>query len=329
MPKKTEQKTTEPKATEPEVLLGKGGATEAGWHSIESFLRCPKSYQFKHIRKLREPQTQTPDHFAFGQMFHAGRARWFSLKFETGTDAWEKVLEAVAEAREEANLPVSHKAERNVLRHLEAYMQHYSIRPKPTPIAAEYKLGPVPLIDGDPFFLYRTARLDDVSKYPEHGGRLLIGESKTTSTSLDDTVNQYELHGQTMLQALLWRNDPQGAAKYGKVDGVLMDVVIKAQSDKDRPKFGRQFVPITDHQLNWFAHNLRNYLMAAAGVGWDTITPRNPSGCTYMAGRARIPCEFRDICRYGKSAAGKFVFADGSSVAAWKPSDDKQTPPWL
>ena len=295
MSKKTE------KQAEPEVLLGKGGATEAGWHSIESFLRCPKSYQFKHIRKLREPQAQTPDHFAFGQMFHAGRARWFALKFETGTAAWEKVLEAVAEAREEAQLPVSHKAERNVLRHLEAYM----------------------------FFLYRTARLDDVSKYPEHGGRLLIGESKTTSTSLDDTVNQYELHGQTMLQALLWRQDPNGAAKYGKVDGVLMDVVIKAQSDKDRPKFGRQFVPITDHQLNWFAHNLRNYLMAAAGVGWDTVTPRNPAGCTYMAGRARVPCEFRDICRYGKSAAGKFVFADGSSVAAWKPSDDKQTPPWL
>jgi hypothetical protein len=317
-----------PTAHPEEVLLGEGGPTEAGWHSIEAFLRCPKEYQFRHIRKMSQPLAQTPDYFAFGILFHAGRARWFANKFDTSPKSWQSVVDAVQQETTASHLPISAKVTERVLFHLQEFMAYYSKRPRPTPVAAEYKLGPTPLIKGDSFFLWRTARLDDVSKYPEHGMKLCIGESKTTSTTLNDLFNQYELSGQTMLQALLWQNDPNGAAKYGPVEGILLDGVVKAYGKKDKPKFGRQFIPITKHQLDWFSLNLRGYLKAAASVDWNADAPRNVSACTRLIGRGRIACDYRDLCRYGKSAALKFVFEDGGSVSRWQPSEAEHVAPW-
>jgi len=320
-------KSKKPKIVEPEVLLGESGPTAAGWHSIESFLQCPKRYQFQHIRGIREPLAQVPDHFAVGQMYHAGRARWFANKFSTTEESWQSIADAVRAAALENNLPVSPKAERQALVYLQEYVRHYSKRPLPTPVAAEYLVGPAPLKPGDPFFLYRTARLDDVSKYHEAGGALCVGESKTTSTTINDTVNQYTLHGQTMLQILLWKMAPQGEKTFGPVAGIMLDVVKKGYNGEPSD-FGRRFIPITDYQLNWYAANMQRYLRAAAGVDWNADAPRNVSACTYLAGRMRVPCEFRDLCQHGRSASSKYVMRDGTRLGAWKPEPGKEVPPW-
>jgi hypothetical protein len=306
-------------------LLGKGGATEAGWHRIQYALECMKKLQFV-LRGVHQPQVQTPDHFGVGIMYHAGRARWFSLRFATDEKAWMKIRDAVREAAASNKLPVSLKAEQDALALISAYIEHYKRLPKPNPIAAEYKLGPTPIIPGDQFSM-RTAQLDDVSHYPEVSNWLCIGESKTTSTTVGDVENQYTVHGQTMLQMLLWKNDPNGEKKYGPVKGVMLDVAVKGYSGKP-PKFGRVFVQITDYQLNWFARSLRGYLGAAAAVDWNTEAPRNPMSCTRMQGRGRIACEFRDLCKFGKSAAGNFVLEDGSSLLRFKPDEFRRVMPW-
>jgi hypothetical protein len=306
-----------------------GGASEAGWHSIESMLRCAKEYQFQHVRKLRKPTHETPDHFALGQMFHAGRARWFALNFATDAKAFASMHKAMRQAAEENKLPVSLKAEQAAHFHVAEYVAYYSRLPKPQPIATEYKLGPTPLTPGDGFQMHRTARLDDVSKYPEAGGALCIGESKTTGSAISDVHNQYELAGQTMLQALLWRNDANGAARFGTARGILLDVTKKAYGKGEKPSFGRFFVPITDYQLDWFARNLRGYLRAAAGIDWNAEAPRNVQSCTRLIGRGRVACEYRDLCRFGRDATGQYVMENGQSLLKFKPDDERKVAPWL
>ena len=319
----TEKKTLK---TRP-VILGKGGPTEAGWHSIESFLRCPKAFQFAMVRGLRKPVYETPHAFALGILHHAMRARWFSLHFATTESAMKKCYDAAVEEAETQKQTISIEAQRHAQVNFQLYVDFWSKRPRPKPVAAEYKLGPAPLAPGAPFFLYRTARLDDVSYYPEAGGQLAIGESKTTSTSPGDVENQYTLHGQTLLQVLLWKMCPNGEAKYGPVKGFVLDA-FKKPYEKQKPGFGRVFVPVSDYALNWFANSMRGYLRAASGIDWNSDVPRNPFGCTYMAGRARVACEFRDLCKHGKSAASEYVDRDGVFLNRRKPKDGETVPAW-
>lgn len=291
---------------------------------------CPKEYQFRHVRRIHTPQVVTPEYFTVGAMFHAGRARWFAERFKLNESVWASIYEAVQEVALENKLPVKKEAEQKAMKLLTAYTAHYRTQPLPDPIAAEYKLGPTPLLPGDPFPLWRTARLDDVSRYPEAGGRLCIGESKTTSNpSPNDTIEQYTLHGQTMLQALLWKNDPNGEKKYGPIEGILLDVTCKTYREGETPKFGRAFIPITDHQLGWFAKTLGGYLRASAGIDRNSDAPRNVSSCTRLTGRARVACEFRDLCRFGSSAAARFVIENGLSLKEWAKQHPSEVAPWL
>lgn len=315
-----------PKKAEPEVLLGEGGPTEAGYHSIESMLQCPKKYQLQHVRGIRQPQHVESEAFAVGILYHAARAHWFALRFATDAKAWASIKETMRKAAMENKLPVTLKAEQRAFILIEQYAAFWLKRPRPTPVAAEYLLGPATILPNDPFS-FRTARLDDVSRYPEANGQLCIGESKTTSTSIDDTVNQYELHGQTMLQYVLWKMAPQGEAMHGPVAGIILDVAKKPYGN-DKAKFGRTFIQITDHQIAWFVKSLGGYLRAAAGIDWDADAPRNVSACTYLAGRARVACQFRDLCRFGKSASIKYVLRDGNSLKSFKPSPGKTVMPW-
>ena len=310
----------------PPVMLGEGGPSEKGWHRIESFLRCAKEYQFQHVRKISEPLASNPDYFSVGLLVHAGRAQWFALRFEHSASAWSKIVDAVKKAAEENKLPITLNAEQQALSILAQYVEHYRTRVQPDPLAAEYLVGPAPLeLDG----LYeRTARLDDVSKYPEAGYRLAIGECKTTGDDINKCVEQYTLHGQPMLQYLLWKMSDQGEKMHGPVAGVVLDV-IKKPYGKEPAKFARQFIPISDYAVQWYVKSMTGYLSAASRIEWDSDVPRNVSSCTRLVGRIRVACPYRDLCQYGKSAATRFVTEDGKPLVTWKPSDGKSVPPWL
>ena len=288
------------------VLVGSGGVTEAGYHSIESFLRCPKLFQFEKVRNIGLPQQYEPPYFTVGRMLHAGKAKWFSRGFRTTDKTWRAIQRAMELEAHTGKLPPKREALRDGLRYMEEYIEHWSKRPLPKPVACEYKLGPAPFSANDPFFLFRTARLDDVSHYPEAGGALAIGEMKSTSGSPGDVVEEYTLHGQTMLQYLLWRHSDNGEAQHGKVAGTVLDIIKKGYG-REKSKFSRQFIPFDPYALEWFADTLRANLRAAALVTWDAEVPRNITACTRTAGRKKVVCDYRDLCAHGKSASIKYV----------------------
>lgn len=298
------------------MILGTSkGATAAGWHSIAAFLRCPKEYQFSNVRGLRPVASQTPEALAIGLMIHAGRARWFSLNFAPSTRCWDEVYSAMLDEAETCKLPVSNDARMRATDLMKRYIDFWITRPLPTPRAAEYDVGPAALHPGDQFMLWRTARLDDVSVYPEGGNALWIGECKTTSGDVTDVHKEYRLHGQLLLQYALWKAAPQGEATLGPVAGVMLDIIRKPYA-KQSAKFARIAVPINPRVLTWYIKNLRHVLRAAAQVGPETDVPRNVTACTRMIGRMRVECEFQALCSDGKAAGLKYVDASGKTPNA-------------
>ncbi len=309
------------------VLLGKGGASEAGWHGIEKIALCEKEYQYGQVRGIKRPSEFNPDHFSVGSIFHAGRARWFSRNFATGAKTWRLIKEACEEEAQNMELPVTFKATKQALVYLTEYIEHYRMLPKPRPIAAEYLLGPAKFKPSDPLYMFRTARLDDVSHYDEAAGQLCIGESKTTGAGIQDVVTQYKLHGQPLLQYMLWKVAPQGEAMHGPVAGTVLDITKKGYGGK-KCQFSRVFVPFEPRVLEWFHNTLSHYLKRAAQIDWNTPTVRNIAACTRMGGRGRVSCDYIDLCSYGRSATIHYVMKDGSSLTKFKPDHERKEAPW-
>lgn len=313
----------------PEIVFDDAplGATEKGWHQIQAALNCSKEFQYAKIRGITTPKRQTPDYFAVGQLMHVAKAHWFLNNFRTDAAFRASLLIAVQKAAEQNKLPVTLKAEQTALKYFEEYVDHYSMRARPEVVAAEYLLGPVPLQPDHPLYAFRTARLDDVSKYPEAGNALCLGETKTTSGSVSDCIKQYSLHGQIAMQLALWKAAPQGEAKHGPVAGVMLDVIQKGYGGQ-KCKFGRQLIRLTDRTLLWFSKNLERTLKAASQLTWDSDARRNIGACTRMAGRARVSCEYQALCMHGKSASINYLFEDGQSLLTWRPSEGKSVGPW-
>lgn len=297
-----------------------GGPSGLGYSELEAYLRCPKEYQFAAIRKLGKPVTAIPDYFAEGGLLHAGRAAWMHLQFDLGLETWTKVQAAMQQARESWDLPMSERAWKNSLNYMTEYIDHWGMREKPKIVAVEHMLGPVKL-DGDN--TERTARLDDFGFYD---GALRIGECKTTSGSVNDVVNQYELHGQPVLQQLLWSLAPQGEAMYGPVAGTMLDVVVKGANGK-KCEFARIQLDVTPHTKQWVAAELSEALRKKSTMTWDSKVERRVTSCTRLIGKARIACPYRDVCQHGRAGAlGMKV--DGVPVQDWQPSEGKTAAPW-
>lgn len=311
-----------------EVLVGRGGPSPAGWHGVEQFLRCPKAYQLEMVRGITVPLARTPGALGFGTLFHAQRAAWFAAKFDTSQKTLNRISAALDEAVAEEKLPIHPKDVASAAALFGAYMEHWSKRARPTPLAVEHLIGPAPLReDMRHEKLFRTGKLDDLSKYPEAGGALCLGECKTSSSDVSGVIRQYELHGQQLLYSCIYRTCENGEARFGPSAGVVLDIAIKAY-DGGKPKFARAFIEIRPHAADWFAESLRGYLAAMHRVEWDTPCPRNPTGCTFMAGRARVDCKFKELCRFGKSGAGRYIFQDGTSLRKHEPVKGKEAAPW-
>lgn len=289
------------------------GASPAGWHKVESYFHCPKKFQLKEVWGLRRPAYITPDPLAIGQLFHVGRAWWFDQGFPQGSDAWTKLTEWVQQAALDNQLPVREEAIRSALKYLDQYCTYWASRAKPRVVATEYALsGSIPGVISP-----RTARLDDIGEYPEANYKLCIGECKTTSVSVNDVVQEYTLHGQTALQRTLWYESPEGFAKHGPVEFILLDIIVKGFG-KDKCTFGRQPVRVSDYTTRWFVKSLGGAVSAMETMTKESPVERRVTSCTRQIGRMRVDCEFKSLCAQGQSAALGYVDAKGESLGSAK-----------
>lgn len=313
--------------TGPKIVASLGdashGASSAGYHNIETYLKCPKRYQFDKVRGVRLPLSGTPTYFAVGAMFHAGRAAWFTSGFKTDTATWDYIKEQMAKCFHAYELPVPDSVHGEVQGYMEQYVEHYAMRPHPNVIGAEYELGPADIGDGE----VRTARLDDVAFYPEAGGRLCVGECKTTGSDVATTVLQYELHGQPALQAMLWEAAIQGAHLHGSVTGVMLDVVQKGYKGK-RCQFARKFIDVPPTVRTWWSKMLSKAVREARSVTWNSEVDRRITSCTEMSGSRRVACPYLELCKHGRDAALIYVTEDGKRLTEHEQTEGKERFPW-
>lgn len=291
------------------------GPSPEGWHSIDAKFRCDWEYLARVVRQI-EPagQVRTADPLGAGLLFHAARARWFNLHFKVDDGAWDSILQAVRDEASAQRLPISVEVEQQVLKLMTLYIDHWQWEPHPEPVAAEYAIGPSVLVEGHT----RTARLDDVSRYTEGGKGLWIGEAKTTSGTFSQLVDEYDMHGQTMLQYALWRVAPQGEAMHGPLSGIMMDAVGKPGRYRKSMEFTRIPILITDFQVAGFLKRLKKELDEAKAIrdgGWDADVTRNHSSCLrQVSGGYVVKCKFWELCKHGRTAAGQYQLSNGKSL---------------
>lgn len=311
-------------STSDPVLIGDSGPSADGSTKTQAMLRCPKIYQYAYERGVLLPKSTNPSYFTVGSIFGAGRAAWFGMKFASGVKAWEKIKRAVQKEAERSKLPMRPEDEAYGLALVELYLEHWIKRPLPRCVAIEYPVGPVPLFK-------RTGRLDDLSYYPTGLGgqrfQFCIGEAKTTSGDIATAIKEYEFHTQTLQYEALFLLDPQGAARFGKVDGHMFDICQKPEGKGKKPKFARAFIEIREESLYTFVKSTNTYIRAQEQIKWDSAPVRTYQ-CTFQAGRARVDCAYKPLCRYGKAAVGGYIMADGTKLTAHKPVEGKEKMPW-
>ncbi len=147
-----------------------------------------------------------------------------------------------------------------------------------------------------------------------------------TVIDIGSVVREYELHVQPMQYLALYMASKRGEKRFGPVGGVVLDVTQKNYEGK-KPKFARVFIEIRKAAVEAFVDSAAFYSAMASRIEWDTPVMRTYQ-CTYMAGRAKVDCTYKDLCRYGKAGASKFVLRDGTPLRSHKPEPGKGSMPW-
>jgi len=301
-----------------------------------------------------------------GTLFHAGRAAWFSSGFKPIDEAavfeevertpggassagWHSIADAFLceqswvfkELRRVRKLvnnrpgPVStaDKEAAHVL--LSDYFAHWNRQPKPTVKAVEhtFKADLFKATGRLGVFGKRTARLDDLSIYPEAGNRLAIGEAKTTSEPISKVVTEYgPTHGQILMQACVLKGDPY-AQRFGPISGVVLDVVRKLYNKSGGGIRGaecaRHFTPHYPHAVSWFGENLRLLASRLATIEEKGSGLRNHTACQRPRrsefGTNFYECEYAAACAHGRTAASEYIYID----KAGKAHSLTSAPPWM
>lgn len=291
---------------------GAGGVSPHGYHKIAAGLKCEKQYQYG-LRGVQAPFTQVPAYFTRGSLVHAGRACWLSNRGRPPEGSVEAaMLEALEKEREEAKKQghtVDDEAYPQALGDMKGYQQHYSMLPVPKTVATEKYVEAV--VDG----VILSARLDDISFYPEAGNVLCIGECKTTSGSIVDTVNEYTLHPQVLLQQYLYRECLSPV--YGEIKHTVLDVVKKGYKGKN-PDYGRHVLTwnhkLIDAAAKWLASEKKRLMQIRPE---SQNVERNYSACATRKADRTYACPYRDLCLEGPDARLRYINAEGN-VLTWE-----------
>jgi len=291
------------------------GHSGAGWHAIESFIRCPKEYQFAQVRRIKRGSPFIPAPLSIGLLLHAARAQW--LYDERKGDLWKEGMQRYAaktEAEEGKLAPGSMQAARDLFVGYESY---WKVRPTTQVLAIEHLMSLRGVRSGAPAWAFRTARYDSIEKWR---GKTWIGELKSTSDSANRLSEQYALHGQLLLQMALWGEEEDDT--FGPLEGVLIDPMLKRGASVGAPRIEIRKSEC-EHALSWFRKDLQMWLLQAQMVDWDAGVERKPN-CMRTYG----PCEFRGLCLKGRKGANPFVLENGKALVTWQPSSGQTTPPW-
>ena len=259
------------------------GPSEAGWHPIESALRCTQLYYITQVLKLgRDP---LPEPLIRGSICHVGLAHFYERqrRMQSGEpfdrlysplDAME-VLWRLMGANDKDLLTRCQRA-------IEAYFQAYATD-RFTRIVAVEKQYEIQLASGR-----YTARVD--LHVEDRAGMQWFWDHKSSSRLMDKTGARYTHSGQILgLQEI-------GSRLYGSSFG---GVRLNLLSVEDRPRFARCAPGYNlgfRRKFEIMVKTGRDRMRILNQLSWDQVPPvATELSCETIYG----PCSCLEICKGG------------------------------
>lgn len=290
---------------------GEGGPSPNGYHSYASYLKCPRKHSLEKLKVHKTAGVVVPAYFTEGTLAHAGRATFLARGSIFNEAVASDVYAAMAQAEQAEKAKVEAKNQRideealpKARQYITEYMDYYRVRARPSILATEQLVEHDVLIPKVGSYEPMSARLDDVGFYHEAGGRLCIGECKTTSGRINDVVAEYTLHPQILTQQWLYNNSPLAEA-YGPIQGTMLDIIKKGYKDKPC-EFHRHYLPYNAALAKKAVTTLAVWKFSASAMGNYIGTP-NYGSCTVRKADRTYACEYRDLCLMGKDARLDYV----------------------
>lgn len=277
-------------------ILNQGGS-RVGNSAVMGWLSCPEASRLKALgcrRKVHEADGPVDlDALGYGSLIHALLAvrvvhgtqiainllRPFTPDDWRGFIAnnWRPVLALSADDRLRAF---------HVVR---TYDYNFPLEQEPweylgieSEVSTEIGTGPHGLV-------LRTARYDAIVRHKSDGAIFSL-EKKTSSGGGEGAINVYT--PQFSVQTALWNHNPALVEKYGRMVGVIPDVIIKGAVPKCERHFPRYITALQERRAI-------EYMMLPEKINFqiaeDGSYPRFHHSCW---GRFR-PCEYINLCWHG------------------------------
>lgn len=262
------------------------GASSRGWSRYSRLQRCPKLYKLSYISPPKRSafEIEHSDSLEIGTAFHAFLSMRYSHLWWTPQELLDMLLDSPCEA--------SFVAE--AWRLYEAYALNYEndyIQP----------LG-VEITGKDPetgnscrYDLLVKIKTDITAKQAQqHGlipGGTYIFEHKTTKAIYADVLDGWDMDGEIRGEVALWDRDLTLEQRYGKLCGLVINVVSRAK----RPEMRRILVAPSTLATKQHLKALEDWTEIEQFYTNQNIWPPASNGCVSKYGR----CEFFNYCRTG------------------------------
>lgn len=261
--------------------LFEGGPSVAGWSSISAYLTCPEQVRLRSlgIKRIGRPrQDDFPDELTaaqFGSLIHAVLA----IRVVYGSEVASQWL---AESEIAKSLhPADQEYAQKMLR---VYETDYPLESEPWEYVGVETTVVTDLGKG----VLRSARYDKLVRM-KRDHALFSLEHKTTSRQGSGSTSYYT--AQMVVQQAIWNKNEALVAKYGRMQGVWIDQLVKTQMPKCErlgPHMASRIQQ--DRMVETLALVDRMYevLPEMSGGAW----PRFFNNCWGKFG----PCEYIGLC---------------------------------
>tara|TARA_R100001594_G_scaffold42369_1_gene74424 strand:- start:7842 stop:8708 length:867 start_codon:yes stop_codon:yes gene_type:complete len=275
------------------------GPSQAGWHRIESVLRCPRLYALTHIADAKPRVISGP--LVRGSLVHEGLAyhylRQKCVQQDDNENLWLDPLSSIqckAEEQPEGERDVWMGEVKRIQKLVAAYITHWGNDSDWKVLDVERELK-AKLLDPDTGekHLY-TQRADLIVEWEN---KVWIVDHKTTYAIIPKTMRRYTLSGQMLGYAAFGR-----ALYKDKFGGVLLNMIRVPAKETDKnydfkrvpvepaPAAHKSFKTTILEGERRIKHYKERYAMPD---DWPGVYSEQTCWTAYG------PCPMQDICRWG------------------------------
>jgi hypothetical protein len=262
--------------------LFNGGSSPAGWSAISRYLSCPESTRLSNLRVHRIPRAPSPDAIPdelsatqFGSLMHA----LLAIRVAHSPEVAAQWLAESDLAR--SFHPMSQEKAQTMLR---VYEADYPLESEPW----EYVGVETTVVTDLGFGALRSARYDKLVRM-KRDHALFSLEHKTASRQGSGSATSYT--PQMLTQQTIWNKNEALVDKYGRMQGVWIDQLVKTQVPKCERLGPFMFQRVQEDRM---VETLRiaDKMYEALPVAADGSWPRFFQSCWGRFG----PCEYIGLC---------------------------------